>query len=46
MDLLLYTPARNTTTRRYWYVRDGRGNVVALTDATGKVVDRYLSING
>ncbi len=29
------------TTNRYWYVLDGRDNVVAVTDATGKVVDRY-----
>ncbi len=28
-------------TSRYWYEVDGRGNVVALTDITGKVVDRY-----
>jgi len=28
-------------TDRYWYVLDGRGNVVALTDTAGKVVDRY-----
>ncbi len=28
-------------TNRYWYVLDGRDNVVAVTDVTGKVVDRY-----
>ncbi len=28
-------------TNRYWYEVDGRGNVVALTDINGKVVDRY-----
>jgi len=28
-------------TSRYWYEVDGRGNVVALTDVNGKVVDRY-----
>ncbi len=28
-------------TKRYWYVLDGRGNVVAVTDSTGVVVDRY-----
>ncbi len=28
-------------TSRYWYELDGRGNVVALTDINGKVVDRY-----
>ncbi len=31
----------NGTTSRYWYVLDGQNNVVALTDQTGKVVDRY-----
>jgi len=29
------------TVNRYWYVLDGQDNVVALTDVTGKVVDRY-----
>ncbi len=29
------------STARYWYVLDGRGNVVALTDSSGSVVDRY-----
>jgi len=38
-ELLRTTP--NGTTSRYWYEVDGRGNVVALTDSTGKVVDRY-----
>jgi len=28
-------------TDRYWYELDGRGNVVALTDGSGAVVDRY-----
>jgi len=28
-------------THRYWYVLDGLGSVVALTDQNGKVVDRY-----
>jgi RHS repeat-associated protein len=32
---------QNGTTSRYWYVLDGRGNVVALTDTSGNVVDRY-----
>jgi len=32
---------RGTTTSRYWYVLDGRNNVVALTDVNGAVVDRY-----
>ena len=26
---------------RYWYERDGLGNVVALTDVSGNVVDQY-----
>jgi YD repeat-containing protein len=29
------------TWARYFYVHDGRGNIVALTDATGKVVNTY-----
>ena len=29
-------------TSRYWYVLDGRGNVVALTDNTGNVVNRLI----
>jgi RHS repeat-associated protein len=28
-------------TNRYWYVLDGQGSVVAVTDTNGKVVDRY-----
>ncbi len=28
-------------TNRYWYALDGRDNVVALTDISGTVVDRY-----
>ncbi len=28
-------------TDRYWYKLDGWGNVVALTDGSGAVVDRY-----
>jgi RHS repeat-associated protein len=32
---------QNGTTNRYWYVLDGRGNVVALTDTSGNVVNRY-----
>ena len=31
----------NGTTNRYWYERDGLGNVVELTDASGTVVDQY-----
>ena len=34
-------PGRHGYTQRYWYSLDGRGNVVALTDASGQVVDRY-----
>jgi len=30
-----------TGTHRFWYVLDGLGSVVALTDQNGKVVDRY-----
>ncbi len=37
---LLRTNASGAT-NRYWYELDGRGNVVALTDINGKVVDRY-----
>jgi len=49
-DTYLYTDAgapyellrqQNGATNRYWYEVDGRGNVVALTDVNGKVVDRY-----
>jgi len=32
---------RGSATSRYWYTLDGRGNVVALTDINGAVVDRY-----
>jgi hypothetical protein len=32
---------QNGTTSRYWYVLEGRGNVEALTDGTGNVVNRY-----
>ncbi len=37
---LLRTSASGATSC-YWYEMDGRGNVVALTDINGKVVDRY-----
>jgi YD repeat-containing protein len=49
-DTYLYTPdglplellrQLNGVTSRYWYVLDGRGNVVALTDVTGNFVNRY-----
>ncbi len=39
LELLHAQPGQ--TTARYWYVLDGQGNVVALTDANGVVVDRY-----
>jgi len=39
LELIRTNPDK--TTSRYWYVLDGLGNVVALTDQTGKVVDRY-----
>jgi len=32
---------QNGTTSRYWYEADGRGDVVAVTDASGNVVDTY-----
>jgi len=32
---------QGSSTNRYWYVLDGQGSVVAVTDITGKVVDRY-----
>ena len=38
---LLYTPAKNNITQRYWYETDAHGSVVALTDAAGNVVDHY-----
>jgi YD repeat-containing protein len=31
----------NGVLARYWYERDGLGNVVALTDASGNVVDQH-----
>jgi len=31
----------NGVLNRYWYERDGLGNVVALTDSSGTVVDQY-----
>jgi len=39
LELLRTNP--DGTTSRYWYVLDGLGSVVALTDQNGKVVDRY-----
>ena len=38
---LLYTPAKNNFTQRYWYETDAHGSVVALTGAAGNVVDSY-----
>jgi len=38
---LEFVRAANGQTMRYFYVLDGRGSVVAVTDASGKVVDRY-----
>jgi len=38
---LEFVRAANGQTNRYFYVLDGRGSVVAVTDASGKVVDRY-----
>jgi len=35
------TGACGSATCRYWYLLDGRGNVVGLADKTGNVVDRY-----
>jgi len=32
---------QNGTTSRYWYETDGRGDVVAVTDVNGNVVDSY-----
>ena len=32
---------QNGTTNRYWYETDGRGDIVAVTDANGNVVDSY-----
>ncbi len=39
LELLHAQPGQ--TTARYWYVLDGQGSVVALTDANRVVVDRY-----
>ncbi len=39
LELLRKLPGQNAF--RYWYVLDGRGDVVALTDSSGSVVDRY-----
>ena len=49
-DTYLYLPGgtpyellrrQGGTISRYWYETDGRGNVAALTDKAGNVVDRY-----
>jgi RHS repeat-associated protein len=39
LELLRKVSGQNAT--RYWYVEDGRGNVVAVLDVHGNVVDRY-----
>jgi len=39
LELLRQRPSGSLS--RYWYVLDGQGSVVALTDANGTVVDRY-----
>jgi len=39
LELLHAQPGQ--TVARYWYILDGQGSVVALTDANGSVVDRY-----
>ncbi len=38
---LAFVRTANGTTTRYFYVLDGHGSVVAATDASGTVVDRY-----
>jgi len=49
-DTYIYSPngtplellrQQGTGTSRYWYVLDGRGNVTALTNVSGKIVDFY-----
>jgi len=39
LELIYQEPLK--APRRYWYVVDGQGSVVALTDQTGTVVNRY-----
>jgi len=39
LELLRQRPGGSLS--RYWYVLDGQGSVVALTDQNGTVVDRY-----
>ncbi len=42
LELIRQTKVGGTlSTARYWYALDGRGDVVALTDSSGSVVDRY-----
>ena len=36
-----FTRVQNGATSYYWYEYDGRGDVVAVTDASGNVVDSY-----
>lgn len=37
---LLYTPAKDNLTRRYWHETDAHGSAVALTDASGQLSPR------
>jgi len=39
LELLYREPSK--ATQRYWYVVDGQGSVVGLTDASGQVVNQY-----
>jgi len=41
LPLELLRQPQGQPVQRYWYVLDGRSNVVALTDITGTVVDHY-----
>ncbi len=41
LELLRQYQGQGQSLHRYWYVLDGRGNVVALADQNGSVVDRY-----
>jgi len=43
LELLHAQPGQ--TVARYWYILDGQGSVVALTDANGSVVDHYAYDN-
>ena len=41
LEVIRLQPQQGKVTSRYWYVLDGRKDVVALTDAAGGVVDQY-----